>query len=57
MLIYLIFSLSAYLFSRIEQYALSGFVLILAAVYLYIKEYEYSKSLVNLRGIDRKSVV
>ena len=51
MLIYLIFSLSAYLFSRIEQYALSGFVLILAAVYLYIKEYEYSKSLVNLRGI------
>ena len=51
MLIYLICSLSAYLFSRIEQYALSGFVLILAAVYLYIKEYGYSKSLVNLRGI------
>ena len=51
MLIYLICSLSAYLFSRIEQYALSWFVLILAAVYLYIKEYGYSKSLINLRGI------
>lgn len=51
MLIYLVCSLLAYLFSRIEQYALSGFVLIVVAIYLYIKEYRYSKSLVNLRGI------
>lgn len=51
MLIYLLCSFLAYIFSRIEQYALSGFVLILAGIYLYIKEYGYSKSLINLRGV------
>ena len=51
MLIYLVCSLLAYLFSRMEQYALSGFVLVLVAIYLYIREYRYSRSLVNLRGI------
>ena len=50
MLIYTVCSLLAYVLSRMERYALSGFVLILAALYLYIKEYRYSKSLVNLRG-------
>ena len=51
MLIYTVCSLLAYALSRMEHYALSGFVLILAALYLYIKEYRYSKSLANLRGI------
>ena len=51
MLVYLLCSCLAYILSRIEQYALSGFVLILAGIYLYIKEYRYSKSLINLRGI------
>ena len=51
MLIYLVCSLLAYLFSRIEQYALSGFVLVFVAIYFYFREYRYSKSLVNLRGI------
>ena len=51
MLIYTVCSLLAYVLSRMEHYALSGFVLILAALYLYIKEYRYSKSLVNLRGV------
>lgn len=51
MLIYLICSLSACLFSRTGQYALSGFVLISAGIYLYVKEYGYSKSFINLRGI------
>lgn len=51
MLIYTVCSLLAYVFARIEQYALSGFILVLVAIYLYIREYRYSKSLVNLRGI------
>lgn len=51
MLIYLVGSLSAYLLSRTGLYALSGIVQIIVALYLYIKECRYSKSLVNLRGI------
>ena len=51
MLIYLVGSLSAYLLSRTGLYALSGIVQIIVALYLYIKECIYSKSLVNLRGI------
>ena len=51
MLIYLLCSLIALILSRIEQYALSGFVLILAGIYLYLKEYRYSGSLINLRGV------
>jgi len=51
MLIYLVGSLSAYLLSRTGLYALSGIIQIIVALYLYIKECRYSKSLVNLRGI------
>lgn len=51
MLIYLVGSLLAYLLSRTGLYALSGIVQIIVALYLYIKECRYSKSLVNLRGI------
>ena len=51
MLIYLVGSLLAYLLSRTGLDALSGIVQIIVALYLYIKECRYSKSLVNLRGI------
>lgn len=57
MLIYSILFVISFLCSRIGIYALSGFALIIAAFYLYYKDYKQSGKIINLRGIFLLSFV
>ncbi len=51
MLVYIILYLAGVLFSRVGQFVLSGIVLIIAGMYLYIREYKISRCFLNLRGL------
>ena len=48
---YCILFLISFLLSRIGIYTLSGFALIVAAIYLYYKDYKNTGKIVNLRGV------
>lgn len=49
--VYVICFLASFLFARAGHYYLSGFVLILAAVYLYWYDYKRSGNVIHLRGV------
>lgn len=51
MVVYLICYLASFLLARAHLYLLSGIVLILAAVWLYLNDYRRSKNPIHLRGI------
>lgn len=51
MIVYLISYMASFLFARSEHYYLSGIVLMIAAVYLYVHEYRLSNNLIHLRGL------
>ena len=51
MIVYLICYLASYLFARVQFYYPSGLVLMLAAIWLYIKDYRRSRNLIHLRGV------
>ena len=51
MAVYIICYIASMLWARISQYALSGLLLIVAALYLYIDDYKKTGSPINLRGL------
>ena len=51
MAVYIICYITSMLWARISQYALSGLLLIVAALYLYINDYKKTGSPINLRGL------
>ncbi len=51
MLVYLICYLVSFFLARWEHYYLSGALLVLAAVWLYVQEYRKTKNLIHLRGL------
>lgn len=51
MIVYLICYLASYLFARVQFYYLSGLMLMLAAIWLYISDYRKSGNVIHLRGI------
>ncbi len=51
MAVYIICYIASMLWARISQYAVSGLLLIVAALYLYIKDYKKTGSPINLRGL------
>ena len=57
MLIYSVFVLISFVLGRMGIYTLSGFALILSALYLYYREYEDCKKIINLPGIFYLSFV
>ena len=57
MLIYIISYLAAFLTARIQLYAVSGILLIAAALYLFNSERIKSGNIINLRGLFSLSFV
>lgn len=51
MVVYLICYAASFLLSRAELYWLSGLVLILAAIWLYLYDYRRTKNVIHLRGL------
>ncbi|RGY96094.1 O-antigen polymerase [Clostridium sp. AM58-1XD] len=49
--VYLICYLASFLFARAEHYYLSGFVLLMAAAYLYWYDYRRSGNIIHLRAV------
>lgn len=57
MLVFFISSIASYFFSLLSLYPVSALLLFIAAIYLYIIEFQRTKTLVNLRGIFSASFV
>ena len=51
MIVYLISYTGSFFLAGRGQYYLSGILLLLAAVWLYVRDYRHSKNLIHLRGI------
>lgn len=51
MIVYLICYLTSFLLARSEHFYMSGFALMIAAVYLYAYDYIRSRNLIHLRGL------
>lgn len=51
MIVYSICYLISYILSRYEWYLLSGVILLVAAMWLYIADYRKTKNLIHLRGL------
>ena len=57
MIAYIIAYLASYLCARAGQFVLSGLILILTAIALYVSDYLKTESLINLRGLFALSFV
>lgn len=51
MIVYLLCYAASFFFAKIELYYLSGIVLMLAALYLYLYDYRRSGNLIHMRGL------